>query len=123
MAEIQIRLCRHCCQKIHPRAAVCHHCSNAQTWWGTGVKLTDIISLVAVVISWIQLSEAFQANRASQAARQDVCSIAQSLIDMAEMIPRTTEGAAFYGGSLPEKDKVLLKDRIEALRKQISPCK
>jgi hypothetical protein len=123
MAEVQTRLCLHCFQKIHPGANVCHHCSNAQTWWRNFVKLPDVISLGALLIGFLQLTEAFQANTASQAARRDVCGIAKSLIDVAEMLPRTSEGGAFDAGGLPEKDKLLLQDRITSLRKQISECK
>jgi hypothetical protein len=51
-------------------------------------------------------------------ARRDICNVANSLADIAEVIPRTNEGAAFQTGQLPEKDRGLLKDRIASLRKQ-----
>lgn len=122
MAEIQLHLYRYCFQKIHPKATVCHPCSNAQMWWRNFVKLPDVISLGALLIAFYNLRKRF---RQIQLPKQPAatCSIAQSLIEVAEMIPRTTEVAAFQGGSLPEKDKALLKDRVESLRKQISQCK
>lgn len=51
-------------------------------------------------------------------ARRDICNVANSLADIAEVIPRTNEGAAFQTGQLPQKDRALLKDRIASLRKQ-----
>jgi hypothetical protein len=56
-------------------------------------------------------------------ASRNICNVARSLADIAEVIPRTGEGAVFDAGRLPDKDKALLKDRIESLRKQISQCK
>ena len=69
------------------------------------------------------LKNVLRIEAAVSEASHNICNVARSLADIGEVIPRTTEGGAFQGGSLPEKDKALLKDRIESLRKQISQCK
>jgi hypothetical protein len=64
----------------------------------------------------------FRMEQAVFVARRDVCNVAQSLADVADLIPRTHEGGAFDAGSLPEKDKAFLKEKIAALRKQVRDC-
>ena len=42
-------------------------------------------------------------------ARRDVCSVAQLLIDVAELIPPTHQRAVFNAGRLPERTRLFLK--------------
>ena len=66
------------------------------------------------------LENVLRMEKAIAAASTNICNVALSLADIAEVIPRTTQGAVFESESLPEKDRLLLKEKILALRKECS---
>lgn len=138
MAEIRpLKRCRYCAQEIDPLAKVCHHCSRAQSRFFNFVNNSDLlaslISLGVLIVSIYQLSEATEASakakealekvtatevRVSQ-ARRDVLDIAQAVIEIAEILPRT----GGYGGGLTEKDTELLKKQLDFLRTKLNRAK
>lgn len=123
--------CRYCLEEIKPRAKVCRHCSRSQNKVFNVLRSSDvaaaIISFGVLIFTILQASSANEANRKAENALQRVlqaeCSVfdlAQSVIDIAEVIPRTDAGAAFAGGSLSQEDRELLKKNTDAIRNKIN---
>jgi hypothetical protein len=127
MAQPDSDVCEYCRKEIPGGATVCHHCSHYRATFRNWVKISDVIAILAIGFAAVQLFEAFQANtKAQEALRRAnevecaVLNLAQSVIAIAEVIPRTTAAAAFQGGSLSQEDRTLLKTeqaRINEIKK------
>ena len=140
MTEVN-RFCRHCSEPIKPRANVCPHCSRAQcpliNFIGNSDVAAALIAFGLLIVAVIQLYQANDANikaeealkragtaesRAVQACLGTV-DIAKSIIDIADVIPRTNVGGAFDAGGLSPKDRAFLKAKQDSLRAQIENTK
>jgi hypothetical protein len=146
-----LKECRHCAEKIKPTAKVCHYCSRVQAGFfrfSNYIRIFEGISLlvsvglltVAFLNLWSTQAQLTRASEASSKAEEalkrvieterrvlqaqcDVFDLAQSVIEITEVIPRTDAGAAFQGGSLSQQDRALLKKKADSLKSKIDNFK
>ena len=139
-----LKECRHCAEKIKPTAKVCHYCSRVQAGFFRFSNYIRIFEGISLLVSFGLLFAAFSnlssASEASSKAEEalkrvieterrvlqaqcDVFDLAQSVIEITEVIPRTDAGAAFQGGSLSQQDRALLKKKADSLKSKIDNFK
>ncbi|MDZ4347824.1 MAG: hypothetical protein U1E51_35905, partial [Candidatus Binatia bacterium] len=113
-----LKECRHCAEKIKPTAKVCHYCSRVQAGFfrfSNYLRLFEGISLLVsfglLFVAFSNLSSASEASsKAEEALKRvieterrvlqaqcDVFDLAQNVVEITEVIPRTNAGAAFQG--------------------------
>lgn len=140
MADVQSRSCRYCFEEIKPLATVCRHCSKVQTGVFKFINYITVAEVLSVLISlgllWFaiaqfstansQLVQASEANSKAETAlkkaidietqvldaRRDVLKVAECVIPIAEILPRT----GGFGGGLGEPDREILKKNLDCLK-------
>ena len=131
------KLCRYCFQEINALATVCHHCSKLQTGFFkflNSITVAEVLSfLISLGLLWFsvaqfntansQLVQASEANSKAESAlkkataietqvldaRRDVLKVAECVMEIAQILPRT----GGFGGGLGEPDKEILKKTQE----------
>lgn len=134
---IHERHCRYCQQLIAEEAVVCHHCGHRQNWLLDNLGFANFISLLLFAISVVQLVQASReridaahANSKAQLAlekvvdvqnavvlaQQDVVGVAKSVVDISEILARSTG----YGAGFSDSDRIKLKQYSDYLGKKIA---
>ena len=124
MAKVESRPCRYCLEEIKPLATVCRYCSKVQAGFFkflNYITVAEVLSfLISVGLLWFavaqfrtansQLVQASEVNSKAENAlkkaisietqvldaRRDVLKVAECVIPIAEILPRT----GGYGGGL-----------------------